>query len=51
MYDNKFDALQEIPKTLTPNNKYENAGCIPTKLRAEHRAPWEILTVKKNETT
>ena len=40
---NKFNALQEIFETLTPNDKYENfvnthmepvAECIPTKLTA-----------------
>ena len=45
---NKFDALQEISKTLTPNKEYENfvndhvvaeAECIPTKLRVEHKSP------------
>ena len=37
---NKFDALQAISETFTPNDEYENfdiktaAECIPTKLRA-----------------
>ena len=56
---NKFEALQELSKTLTPNDKYENflnalmeaaAECIPTKLRAKHRVPCEILAVRKNKT-
>ena len=55
---NKFNALQEISETLTPNDEYENlvnahidaaAECIPTKLRAKHRVLWETLEVKKNE--
>ena len=55
---NKFDTLQEISKTLTPNNKYENfinshmetaAECIPTKSRAKHRVPWETLAVRKKQ--
>ena len=55
---NKFDALQEISETLTPSDKYENfvnacmeaeAECIPTKLRAKHRVPWETLAVKKKQ--
>ena len=42
---NKFDALQKILETLTPNDEYENfvnaqmeaaAGCIPIKLRAKY---------------
>ena len=51
---NKFDALQEINETLTPNDEYENfvnahmdaaaaaaaaAECIPTKLKAKYRVP------------
>ena len=53
---NKFDALQEISETLTPNDEYETfvnacmeaaAECIPTKLRAKHGVSWEILAVKK----
>ena len=53
---NQVDVLQEISETHTPNDKYKNfvsahmeaaAECIPTKLRAKHRVPWEILTVKK----
>ena len=52
----KCDALQEKSETLIPNDEYENfvnahmeatAECIPTKLRAKHRALWEISTVKK----
>ena len=47
---NKFDALQEISETSTPNDEYENsvnahlemaAECIATKQRAKPRAPWE----------
>ena len=47
---NKFDALQEIIETLTPNDEYENfinahleaaAECIATKQRAEPRVRWE----------
>ena len=53
--ENKFDALQEISKTLTPNDEYENffnahmktvVECIPTKLRAKRWIPWETLTVQ-----
>ena len=53
---NKFDALQEIYETPTPNDKYENfvnthieaaAECIPTKLRAKYRVPWETLAVRQ----
>ena len=54
---NKFDPLQEISETLTPNDKYENfvkahmeaaaVECIPTKLRSKHRVSWETLAVKK----
>ena len=53
---NKFDKFQEILETLAPNGIYENltnvhmdvaAECIPTKLRAKRRVPWETLTVKK----
>ena len=57
MLRKKFDALQEIPEALTPNDEYENfinahieaaaAECIVTKLRAKHRVPWETLVVKK----
>ena len=45
---NKFDALQEISKTPTPNDEYENfvnahleaaAKWLPTKLRAKPRVP------------
>ena len=45
---NKFDALQEISETPTPNDEYENfvkahleaaAECIPTKQRAKPRVP------------
>ena len=53
---NKFDTLQEISETLTLNDEYENfinvhmevaAECIPTKLKAKNRVPWETLAVKK----
>ena len=53
---NKFDALQEISETLTPNDEYKNfvnahleapAECIPTKQRTKPRVPWEILAVRK----
>ena len=53
---NKFDALQEISKTLTTNDEYESfvnvhmestTECIPTRLRAKHWVPCETLAVKK----
>ena len=53
---NKFDTLQEISETLTPNDEYENfvnlrmeaaAECIPIKTRPKHWVSWEILAVKK----
>ena len=53
---NKFNALQEISETPTPNEKYEDfvnahlevaAECIPTKQRAKPRVPWGTLTVRK----
>ena len=53
---NKFNALQEISETPTTNDNYENfinalmeaaAECIPTKLKAKHRVPWETSAVKK----
>ena len=53
---NKFDALQEISETFTPNNEDENfvnahieaaAECIPTKQRAKPRVPWETLAIRK----
>ena len=53
---NKFDALQEISKTPTPNDEYENfvnahieaaAECIPTKHRAKPRVRCETLAVRK----
>ena len=57
---NKFDALQEISETSTPNNEYENfinahieaaAECIPSNLE-QNIVPWETLAVeKKNVTT
>ena len=55
---NKFNALQEISETLTPNSEYENfinahmetaVECIPTKLRTKHRVPWETYIKKKRE--
>ena len=56
---NKFDDLQEISETLTlMNNDYKNlvnthmeaaAECIPTKIRAKHRVPWETLADKKKK--
>ena len=48
---NKFNVPQEISKTLTPNDKYENfvdtiieaaEECIPTKLRAKHSSMGDI---------
>ena len=54
---NKFDTLQEISETFTPNDEYEKfvngcikaaAECIPTKQRAKPRVPWETLAVRKN---
>ena len=45
---NKFDELQAISETPTPNDEYENfvnahvevvAEYIPTKLGAKHRVP------------
>ena len=53
---NKFDALQEMSKTPTPNDEYKNfvdahlevaAECIPSKQRAKPRVPWETLAVRK----
>ena len=53
---NKFDALQEISETPTPNDEYENfvtthletaVECIPTKQRAKPKAPRETLGVRK----
>ena len=50
---NKFDTLQEISETLTPNDEYENfvnanmeaaVECIPTK-------PSHLQLEKKNEIT
>ena len=52
---NKFDALQEVSETPTPNDEYKNfvnahlgaaAECIPTK-RGESGVPWETLAVCK----
>ena len=54
---NKFDALQEISETPTPNDEYENfvnahleaaAECIPTKQRAKYRVPWETKRLEKS---
>ena len=48
---NKFDALQEISETLTPNDKYENfvnahmeavAECILPKLRTKQSSMGDI---------
>ena len=53
---NKFDALQEISETPTPNDEYKNfvnaqleaaAECIPIKQRAKPRVPGETLAVRK----
>ena len=50
---NKFDTLQEIQETLTPNNEYKNfvnahteaaAECLLTNLRTKHRVQWKTLT-------
>ena len=57
---NKLDALQGMSETPTPNDEYENfinvhleaaAECIPTKLRAKPRVPWETLAVRKSVQT
>ena len=48
---NKFNALQEISETSTPNDEYENfvnahieapAECIPTKLKTKHSSLGDI---------
>ena len=48
---NKFNELQKISETPTPNDEYENfvnahlevdAECIPTKQRAKPRVSWDI---------
>ena len=53
---NKFNPLQEISETLTPNDEYENfvnthievaAECISTKQRDKPRVLWETLVVRK----
>ena len=53
---NNYDALQEQPKTHTPNKEYENvvnahleaaAEFIPTKQRTKYRVPWETLVVRE----
>ena len=53
---NKFDALQDILETPSPNDKYENfvnahldlaSGCKPSKQRTKHRLNWESLAVRK----
>ena len=53
---NKFDTLQEISETPSPNEKYENfvnshleeaAESRPTQQRAKPRVPWETLAVRK----
>ena len=55
---NKFNALQEISETSTPNDKYENfvnahleaaTECIPTKQRPKLRVSWETLAVRKKD--
>ena len=52
---NKFDTLQEISETPTPNDENENfvnahlevaAECIPTKQRTKPRVPCETLVVR-----
>ena len=52
----KFDALQKISETPTPNVEYENfvnahtkaaVECIPTKQRTKPRVSWETLAVRK----
>ena len=53
---NKFDALQEITETLTPNDEYENfanvhmeaaAECISSKLRAKLSSTGDISGEQK----
>ena len=53
---NKFDTLQEISETHTPNDEYENfisaymkavAECIPTEPRTKYKVPRETLAVRK----
>ena len=53
---NKFDALQGMSETLTPNDEYENfvythmqaaTECVLTKLLAKHKVPSKTLAVKK----
>ena len=53
---NKFNALQELCKTLTLNDEYENfvkghikaaAECIPTKLKVKYRVLEETLAAWK----
>ena len=53
---NKFDALQDILETPTPNEEFENcvnahleaaAECIPTKQRPKPRVPWMTLAIRK----
>ena len=60
----KFNTLQEIVETHTPNDKYENGvvahieeeeeeavkECIPTKPRAKCRLPQASLVVRKKRT-
>ena len=52
---NKFDILQEISETYTPNDECEHfvtahieatEECIPTKPRAKCRVPWELIVGK-----
>ena len=51
---NKFDTLQEISKIFQMKNTKTlsmeaAADCIPTKLRAKCRVPWETQTVWKKQ--
>ena len=54
----KSDILQKISERHTVNDEYENfvtthieaaAECLPTKLRAKCRVPWESLVVRKKQ--
>ena len=53
---NKFDALQEIYETLTPNDEYEYfirahmevaAKCITTKIKAKNTVPYKTQASKE----
>ena len=50
---NKFNTLQEICErhslNVTAHIEAAAAECIPTKLRAKCRVPWESLVVRKNQ--